>query len=274
VTVESSVPAAFLSYAHVDDEHDRGSITEFRKALEGEVRVQTGRRDVRIFQDRDDIAWGQEWKVRIESSLDAVTFLVPVLTPSFFASDQCRQELQRFVGRERRLGRRDLILPVYWISAAPLENPARHVQDNLAQELAARQYADWRELRFQHLTDPKARRALAGLATHVRDALDRAGRADRSTVAIRAHVTRVIHRALDEVRTASPDAVGLVNLLVDAIRDSGWLPEPNARTLRWVCQSRLEQPPGTLRESTAEPLGPDPDVDPAHTDSFAAQPPL
>jgi cell division septum initiation protein DivIVA len=267
VTV-SSVPAAFLSYAHVDDEYDRGVITEFRKALEGAVRLQTGRRDVQIFQDRDNIGWGQEWKARIDSSLDAVTFLVPILTPSFFTSDQCRRELQRFLGREQRLSRRDLILPVYWISAAQLDNPARHSQDNLAQELADRQYTDWRELRFLQLTDPVARRALSGLATHFRDALDQAGLPNHSAIAIRANVTEVLHRALDEVRTANPDAVGIVNILVDAIRDSGRLPEPKARTLRWVCQSRLVQPPGALRESTAKSLGPDPDIDLAHADTF------
>jgi hypothetical protein len=268
VTVTSSVPAGFLSYAHVDDEYDWGGITEFRKALEGAVRLQTGRRDIRIFQDRDDIIWGQEWRARIDSSLDAVNFLVPVLTPSFFASDQCRRELQRFLNREQRLSRRDLILPVYWISAAQLENPARRGQDKLAQELAARQYTDWRDLRFQPLTDPVPRRALAGLATHFRDALDRAGLPNQSAIAIRANVTRAIHDALDEVRTANPDAVGLVNLLVDAIRDSARLPEPKVRTLRWACQSRLGQPPRILRESTAKPLGPDPDVDLVHADSF------
>jgi F-box protein 11 len=103
VTVDS-VPAGFLSYAHIDDED--GRVTAFRKALEGEVRRQTGRQDVRIFQDLDGLAWGQAWEERIDSSLDAVTFLVPVLTPSFFASKQCRRELQRFLDRERRLGRR------------------------------------------------------------------------------------------------------------------------------------------------------------------------
>jgi F-box protein 11 len=105
-----------------------------------------------------------------------VTFLVPVLTPSFFSSDQCRRELRRFLDRERRLGRRDLILPVYWIGAALLEDPARRARDDLAQELATRQYTDWRELRFQQLTDPQARRALAVLAAHLRDALDPAGK--------------------------------------------------------------------------------------------------
>jgi hypothetical protein len=268
VTVKSSVPAAFLSYTHADDMAERGGITEFRKALEGEVRLHTGRRDVRIFQDREDITWGQEWKTRIDSSLDAVTFLVPILTPGYFASDQCRRELQRFVERERRLGRRDLILPVYWIETAQLEDPARSAQDNLAQELTVRHHTDWRELRFQQLTDPKTRRALAGLATQFRDALDQAGLPNQSAAAIWANVTRAIRRTLDEVRTADLDAVGLVNLLVDAIRDSGRLPESKARTLRWVCQSRLGQPPGAIRESAAEPLGPDPDINLAHADTF------
>jgi len=267
VTVISSTPAAFLSYAHVDDECCGGGITEFRRALESEVRLQVGR-DVRIFQDRDGIAWGQEWRSRVNSSLVAVTFLVPVLTPSFFASDECRQELQRFVDRERRLGRRDLIVPVYWTSAAPLQHPEGSVRDGLAQELVARQCVDWRELRFQQLNDPKARRALAGLAAHFRDTLDRVGTSSNSAAAIRTNLTQVIHRAFDEVRFTSPDSTGIINLLVDAIRDSGRLPESRVRILRWVCQSRLGRPPGALRKSATESLGPDPYVDPANADTL------
>lgn len=269
MTVKSSAPAAFLSYASVDDECSGGGISAFRKALEGEVRLQTGR-DIRIFQDRDSIAWGQEWRTRINSSLVAVTFLVPVLTPSFFVSDECRRELQRFVERERRLGRRDLILPVYWISAGPLQRAARGVRDSLVQELVARQYTDWRELRFQHLTDPTPRRALAGLATHFRDVLDQVSGPNHSGETIRANVTETVFRALDEVRIANLDAVDIINLLVDAIRDSGRLPEPKVRILRWVCQSRLGRPSGGLRESRTEPLGPDPYVDPANADTFRA----
>jgi DNA-binding CsgD family transcriptional regulator len=172
VTVERGELVAFLSYAHLDDEHEGGGITAFRKALEGEVRVQTGRRDVRIFQDREDIAWGREWEERVDSSLEEATFLVPVVTPSFFASDQCRRELRLFLDRERRLGRRDRVLPVYWVSATPIQDPARRAEDELARALAARQFTDWRELRFQPLAGPQARRALAGLATHLSDALD------------------------------------------------------------------------------------------------------
>jgi len=135
--VNGRAPVAFLSYARFNDKHDRGRVTDFRKALEGEVRAQTGRCDAGIFQDCD-IDWGDAWEQRIDSMLEAATFLVPVLTPSFFKSEQCRRELRRFLERERRLKRRDLILPVYWISAPQLEDPAGHATDDLAQELASR----------------------------------------------------------------------------------------------------------------------------------------
>src|SRR4029077_1089262 len=115
----SQNPAAFMSYVRFDDEHEDGRLTEFRQRLSGEVRLQTGS-DFRIFQDRKDIAWGQQWQERIDESLDAVTFLVPILTPSFFKSEACRGELERFLDREKQLKRNDLILPVYYVNCAVL----------------------------------------------------------------------------------------------------------------------------------------------------------
>jgi hypothetical protein len=35
-------PLGFFSYVRADDEHDSGSLTEFRKRLSGEVCAQTG----------------------------------------------------------------------------------------------------------------------------------------------------------------------------------------------------------------------------------------
>jgi hypothetical protein len=58
VLAVSSKPAAFMSYAHFNDAHDDGQLSEFRERLAAEVRAQTGR-DFVIFQDRTDIAWGQ-----------------------------------------------------------------------------------------------------------------------------------------------------------------------------------------------------------------------
>jgi hypothetical protein len=84
------------------------------------VRAQTGREFV-IFQDRADIAWGQNWQQRIDGALDVVTLLLVIITPGFFGSAACRREVSRFLERQRVLGRSDLILPVYYISAPEID---------------------------------------------------------------------------------------------------------------------------------------------------------
>jgi len=127
-----TAPAAFFSYVHRDDEHDGGQIRRLRDVLQGEVRMQLGEEGFDIFLDRDDIAWGQNWRRRIEASLDAVTLLIPILTPAFFASRECRHELERFLRRERELARDDLILAIYYVSAPQLDVPERRKQDPLA----------------------------------------------------------------------------------------------------------------------------------------------
>src|SRR5215469_7369003 len=104
-------PAAFMSYVRFNDQHDDGQLTVFRERLSTEVRAQTGE-EFAIFQDRNDIAWGQNWQQRIDEALDAVTLLLVIITPSLFRSLACRSEIQRFRERERQLGREDLILPV------------------------------------------------------------------------------------------------------------------------------------------------------------------
>jgi hypothetical protein len=168
VTVMPVEPVAFMSYARFDDQHDDGQLTQFRERLSAEVRAQIGD-DFPIFQDRDDIAWGQNWQQRIDQALDAVTLLIVILTPGFLRSSACRAEVERFLAREGELGRQDLILPVYYIGAPELDEPGRRGADPLAQLLASRQFADWRELRFEPFTSPVVRKALAQLATRMRD---------------------------------------------------------------------------------------------------------
>ncbi|MBD2100776.1 hypothetical protein [Leptolyngbya sp. FACHB-261] len=50
-------PAAFMSYARFNDQHDDEALTTFRKRLEAEVQVQTGEK-FPIFQDKSDIRGG------------------------------------------------------------------------------------------------------------------------------------------------------------------------------------------------------------------------
>jgi F-box protein 11 len=163
-----------MSYVRFDDQHDNGRLTQFRERLSGEVRIQTGE-EFPIFQDRNDILWGQNWKERVEESLDQVTFLIPIVTPSFFLSPACRSELEQFIDREKQLDRNDLILPVYYVGCPLLNDQERRAEDALAEAIAAHQYADWRELRFEPFTSPEVGKMLVKLAVQVRDARERVG---------------------------------------------------------------------------------------------------
>jgi TIR domain len=107
--------AAFMSYVRMDDQHENGRLTELCSRLAGEVRMQLGQ-EFLIFQDRNDISWGEQWKQRIDGTIDATTFLIPIITPSFFKSSACRGEVERFLEREKRLERSDLIMPLYYVN--------------------------------------------------------------------------------------------------------------------------------------------------------------
>jgi len=168
--MSNTVPAAFLSYSHFDDEHDGQYITQFRALLEREVRAQTGR-DFMIFQDWRDIRWGDQWRQRIEETLDSVTFLIPILSPSFFASPECCREVKLFLEREQKLGRNDLILPVYYISSPLLSDAVAAQRDPVVQLFSSRQYADWRPLRLKSLKSQTVRRAVFGLAESICEAI-------------------------------------------------------------------------------------------------------
>jgi len=174
----SPIPAAFMSYVRRDDQHENRRLTEFRERLSGEVGLQTGE-EFKIFQDSSDIAWGEQWRQRIEESVDAATFLIPMLTPGFFRSQWCRAELERFLEREEELGRHDLILPVYYVDCPVLSDAAKRDADPLAKIIAARQRADWREFRFEPFNSPQVGKMIAWMAQQIVQSLGRGAPANR-----------------------------------------------------------------------------------------------
>jgi hypothetical protein len=161
-------PGAFMSYAHIDD--DDGRLSEFREKLSAQARKLIGE-SFPIFQDCEDIKWGQEWEARIDESLSEVTFFIPIITPSFFLSRYCRDELARFLEREERLGLK-LILPVYYIDTPLIKDKSKRTSDELARRIFSRQYADCRDLCIEEFDSQKVRRLIFDLAAQIRDAMD------------------------------------------------------------------------------------------------------
>jgi len=79
--------------------------------------------------------------------------------------------LEIFLEREKKLGRRDLILPIYYVDTPLFNDTARRAADPLAETLAARQYVDWRNLRFEPLMDSQVGRRLSQMAVQIRESL-------------------------------------------------------------------------------------------------------
>ncbi len=167
-------PAAFMTYARFDDKYDGGQLSMFREKLGDAVQFRTGQ-PFQIFQDRIGIRWGDQWQQRIDDALDTATLLIPIITPSFFSSGKCREEVERFVAREGQLGGQQLIFPVYYASTELMDDPEVRVGDDIATLLHAREYADWRKLRFEEFTSRDVRLTLDALAMRIRDALQAPG---------------------------------------------------------------------------------------------------
>jgi cobaltochelatase CobT len=182
-------PVAFMSYVRSDDAHDYGRITALRERLEGEVKMQTGR-PFAIFQDRNDISWGQQWEKAIHDSLQSVVFLIPVLTPSFFESGSCRSEFNAFLLREKTLGTSRLILPLHYVNCDQLL-PETKSKDEIAETLLKRNWNDWRKFRFTPFSDPEMARAIADMASGIKSSV-----AELETIFAASEGTSIAHRAV------------------------------------------------------------------------------
>jgi CheY-like chemotaxis protein len=166
-------PDAFLSYTRTDDEFFGGAITSLRKLLELGVQVVTGQKSFNIFQDIDGIEFGQQWRERLDQAIFSTRFLIPIITPLFFQSGPCRDELEKFIEHEKTQSRDDLILPIYFVTAPILERPELLSEDTLAFEISARQRYDWRANADLPITDPKIRGAVRELSEKIASAIAR-----------------------------------------------------------------------------------------------------
>lgn len=143
-------------------------MSRFVDELRREISQQLGQ-DFPIFRDREHLEWGQNWRRRIDESLDSVTFLIAILSPSFFRSEECRRELDRFRERERQLGRDDLILSVVWIKPDEFADE----KNQLTEFLRQRQYVSWERFRHHRSLTVTAKRQIASLARQVVAAIRR-----------------------------------------------------------------------------------------------------
>jgi hypothetical protein len=141
-----------MSYTRQDDQYLDGALSDLREKLKQALLFHAGQ-PIGIFQDTEDIHTGQNIQQRIAESLNETMLLLPIITPSYLHSAWCRDEFLRFLDRERRIGRNDLIIPVYYQTVQTLDAAMQHPSqaapssDPIIQTIATRLAADWRNLR-------------------------------------------------------------------------------------------------------------------------------
>jgi hypothetical protein len=154
----------FWSYVHNDDKADGKRISQLARDVVNQYEMLTGEK-ISLFLDVDDIEWGDNWRNKIDDNLTSVGFFVPVLTPRYFMSVECRRELNYFARKAIDLGVKDLILPLLYLDYQTLLDQEK--PDELMQLVQTFQWVDWRELRFSEVHSENYRKGVANLANNI-----------------------------------------------------------------------------------------------------------
>ena len=173
----------FWSYVRADDETDGERVSRLARDVVSQYEMQTGE-TIALFLDRDAIEWGQRWRDMINEALASVAFFIPILTPRYFTSAECRRELQSFARKAIDLGVKDLVLPLLYVNHGPLheENP----EDDLVALVKQFHWQDWRELRFAEVSSEVYRRGVSDLAARLVEANANADRAGMTVASLKA----------------------------------------------------------------------------------------
>ncbi len=197
----------FWSYVHADDDADFGRVADLAMDLVAQYEMITGE-SIELFLDRDSLEWGNEWKGKVDGSLSSVAFFIPVFTPRYFQSAECRRELRTFAQRAQALGVSELVLPLKYVDFPALHEvePA----DELVTLVKAFQWEDWTDVRFAKRTSAAYRQRVAGLA-------ERLVRANAEAAQSLAAKVSSSNAAPDDTEGGDdPGPPGVVDLIADA----------------------------------------------------------
>lgn len=171
----------FWSYVHADDDADSGRVSRLAKDVAAQFTMLTGE-SIDLFLDRDDITWGEDWRGKIDESLSTIAFFIPVLTPRYFMSSECRRELQFFARRAKNLGVEELVLPLLYVDVPSLHEDTP--SDDLVALVKPFHWEDWSELRFSDVDSSEYRRGVARLAQRLVEANRKAEEVNSTAIAL------------------------------------------------------------------------------------------
>ncbi|MFZ4507761.1 MAG: TIR domain-containing protein [Fimbriimonas sp.] len=158
----------FLSYARRDKQPEEpgalGEVARFHAALEVELKT-LWQRPCHIFFDRD-ISSGKRWREVLEQRLNEVSFMVCMLSPRFFASMECREEVNGFVERALAVGHEPKLYPVI------IQDVSGVPQDDFYLSMMDRQFVDLTQIRLEPLESPAYREFITWVAQQIAAGLE------------------------------------------------------------------------------------------------------
>ena len=166
----------FWSYVHKDDEAEKGRISMLAKDVVDQYEMITGD-TIDLFLDKDGgIEWGASWRKKIEDSLELVVFFMPVMTPRYFKSAECRFELNYFARKANTLGIKELLLPLYYLDVPGLDDES--VEDDLLRMVRQFKWQDWRTLKHKEVDSEAYRQGVFNIARYLVEANKEAEKAN------------------------------------------------------------------------------------------------
>jgi hypothetical protein len=199
-------PTGFWSYAHSDDENSGGHVLRLARQLSAEFRLLTGA-ELTLFVDREGLAWGDEWRKKIDTSIHGTTFFIPIITPTYFQREECRRELLLFHRKASASNLGELLLPIIF---API-NFDENSEDEVLAIVSRLQGEPFADRRLDDENSSVYKRAINKLATRLKEVSD--------AIDERAEVTAPASSALAEAtaHVESDGEPGFIDLIAEML---------------------------------------------------------
>ena len=175
-------PVGFWSYTRHDDVNSDGELSQLRVIVGKAIALQLGK-DVTLWQDISAIPYGADWSETIDHTLEKTTFFMPIVTPRYLNSANCRDEYAAFRHRMANLGRNDLVFPIHYVGVEEMVAEETAFAEHLG-AIRRHQWIDYRALFYTDPRSPDVRRWAGRLATSILTTLRRSN-------AVRPEETRV-----------------------------------------------------------------------------------
>lgn len=206
--MNSTRSVGFWSYTRRDDDLEDGRILRLATKIQSEYELITGE-ELKLFIDKENVEWGDEWRRVTDTALVETAFFIPIITPKYLQSEECRREFIEFVGRAASADAKDLVLPIVYIDTAAVNEP--DTTDDVARLVRETQRQDWRALRLASEDSDQYRTAVNKLAKRLADITSEMS--ERPLPSISEADTEESNGALDDVAQAEEAILSWVGIL-------------------------------------------------------------